>query len=125
MIFGIGTDIVSIERIENIVRKYGDRFAKRILSDSEYEEYTETGNKVSFLAKRFAAKEAFSKALGSGLIAPVKLRSIIISHTNAGKPEIEPASDIANIISAKGILSCHLSLSDEQQYALAFVILEK
>lgn len=125
MIFGIGIDLVDIERIRRNINRFGHRLAERILSEPELEDYFRTDRQADYLAKRFAAKEAFSKALGTGISGVVTLRNISVGHGPAGQPVIELTPDIDNIISAEGILSCHLSLTDEKQHALACVILEK
>jgi len=125
VISGIGIDLVDIERVRRNIGRFGHRLAERILSEAELEEYFQSCRQADYLAKRFAAKEAFSKALGTGLSGMVKARGISVSHNPAGQPLIELDSDINDIISARGILSCHLSLADEKQHALACVILEK
>ena len=86
MIFGIGTDIVEVSRIESSINQFGDDFARRILADSEFASYKQSQIKPRFLAKRFAAKEAFSKALGTGLRAPATFQNIAVSHDALGKP---------------------------------------
>ena len=87
MIYGIGTDIVTISRIERLYKKYGITFAERMLSRIELLEFTDASDQVNFLAKRFAAKEAFGKAVGTGLRVPVTLRQIGVGHDALGKPE--------------------------------------
>ena len=80
MIFGIGTDVVEVSRIHDSIKKFGDTFARRILSDSEFKSYLKSSTQSRFLAKRFAAKEAFAKALGTGFRSPVRFQNIIRSR---------------------------------------------
>ncbi len=124
MIFGIGTDIISVARIETAAQRHGDAFAKRILSAHEYLELSAQAHPARFLAKRFAAKEAFAKATGQGLRHPVSLQRITVSHDELGKPIFVFAEMLANHLVKMGIVRHHLSLSDEKDTALAFVILE-
>ncbi len=124
MIFGIGTDIVEVERIINMNSL--DKFAKKILSFQELKvckSLTEE-KKISFLAKQFAAKEAVSKALGTGIGESVKFNEIEILRNEYGKPYINSTGMLTNIFDDLGIIKTHVSLSDENKYALAFVILE-
>jgi holo-[acyl-carrier protein] synthase len=124
MIFGIGTDIISVARIEAAVQRHGDAFAKRILSTHELVELTEHAHPARFLAKRFAAKEAFAKATGQGLRHPISLQRITVSHDALGKPIFVFDELLAEHLTKLGIVRHHLSLSDEKDTAVAFVILE-
>jgi len=136
MIYGIGTDIVLLGRIEALFQRYGDRFARRILGPEELLEFTRrrsrgaadgvAGNDraVRYLAKRFAGKEAFSKALGLGLRGPMTLLSLQILNDRRGKPYAVARKALAPYLEELGV-TAHVSLSDEQASALAFVILEK
>ncbi|HNV89224.1 MAG TPA: holo-ACP synthase [Methylotenera sp.] len=124
MIYGIGTDIVEVARIEASIQQFGDDFAKRILADSEFSSYLESHIKPRFLAKRFAAKEAFSKALGTGLRAPATFQNIAISHDELGKPLLMLAAELQVFLQAKNINKTHISISDEKNLAAAFVVLE-
>jgi holo-[acyl-carrier protein] synthase len=124
MIYGIGTDIVAVQRMDALHGRFGGKLAERILAPEELGEYAESANKERFLAKRFAAKEALSKALGSGMRAPVTFRSMIVVHDALGKPGFAPAPELAAWMQARAIRSTHLSLSDEQDYVVAFVIAE-
>lgn len=124
MIFGIGTDIVEVNRIEASIAQFGDDFAKRILADSEFASYQQSQIKPRFLAKRFAAKEAFSKALGTGLRAPATFQNIAVSHDALGKPILVLAAELQAMLLAKNITQTHISISDEKNLAAAFVILE-
>ncbi|PPD54316.1 MAG: holo-ACP synthase [Methylotenera sp.] len=125
MIFGIGTDIVEVSRIEASIAQFGDDFAKRILTDSEFVSYQKSAIKPRFLAKRFAAKEAFSKALGTGLRAPATFQNIAVSHDDLGKPILMLAKELQAFLNTKNIKQTHISISDEKNLAAAFVILEQ
>ena len=125
MIFGIGTDIVEVARIEASIEQFGDEFAKRILAQSEFTSYLESQIKPRFLAKRFAAKEAFAKALGTGLRAPATFQNIAVSHDDLGKPVLILAADLQVLLQAKNITQAHISISDEKNLAAAFVVLEQ
>ena len=124
MIAGIGTDIVSIPRVEALVQRYGDRFAKRILSDAEYQEYLQVERAATFLAKRFAAKEAAAKALGTGFRLGITKRDISVGHDDLGKPLLVVAGSSRVACERMQVTRTWLSLSDEKHYALAFVVLE-
>lgn len=124
MIHGIGTDIVSVARMQTNLERYGDRFARRILAEREYEEYRGMVHPARFLAKRFAVKEAMAKALGTGLSAGVHLRQISVGHDDRGKPSLSCSGHAATLCSEAHICRSHVSISDEEQYAVAFVILE-
>lgn len=131
MIYGIGTDIVLIARIEELLARYGERFARRVLGPDELREYLRRHGRgepgparaARYLAKRFAAKEAFSKALGLGLRAPMTLLSLQILNDPAGKPVAIARNALAPYLRARG-LRAHVSLSDEVDSAVAFVVLE-
>ncbi len=124
MIFGIGTDIVEVARIEASIAQFGDDFAKRILADIELASYEKSQIKPRFLAKRFAAKEAFSKALGTGLRAPATFQNIAVSHDVLGKPILLLAPELQDFLNSKNITKTHISISDEKNLAAAFVVLE-
>ena len=124
MIYGIGTDIVEVSRIESSIKKFGDDFAKRILAESEMASYLDSHIKARFLAKRFAAKEAFSKALGTGLREPATFQNIAVSHDELGKPLLVLAKPLQDFVNTKNIKQMHLSISDEKNLAAAFVVLE-
>lgn len=129
MIFGIGTDILKISRIEAALARHGERFAARILGPEEMDKYLRRKQKVDarglrFLATRFAAKEAFSKAIGLGMRMPMTWRAVQFLNTPAGKPMVVTSGALAEFMQARG-LSAQVSLTDEAEYALAFVIVEK
>jgi holo-[acyl-carrier protein] synthase len=125
MIYGIGTDLVEPGRIARLLEKYGDRFARRLLTEDEWAEYMRSPRPALFLAKRFAAKEALSKAFGTGIRHPVSLSHIGISHDNLGKPYFSFHPDLTAFVQNKGITGHHLSISDELNLVCAFVVLEK
>lgn len=124
MISGIGTDIVEVARIEASLARFGDAFARRILTGPEWLEYAQSKTKARFLAKRFAAKEATGKALGTGLRAPATMQAIGVAHDALGKPVLQLSAPLQAWVDARGIRTCHLSLSDEKALAVAFVVLE-
>lgn len=124
MISGIGTDIVEVSRIEDALERHGDAFARRLLTDEEYAEFQQSHTQSRFLAKRFAAKEAFAKALGTGIRAPATLQNIGVSHDALGKPILILAPVLQALIEEKHICRQHLSISDEKALAVAFVVLE-
>lgn len=125
MIFGIGTDIVEVSRIEESLARFGDAFARRILTEQEWLSYQRSKTQARFLAKRFAAKEAFAKALGTGLREPATFQNIGVTNDSLGKPILKLSETLQRLLDDKGIVQQHLSLSDEKALAAAFVVLEK
>jgi holo-[acyl-carrier protein] synthase len=125
MIYGVGTDIVEVARVQASIDQFGDDFAKRILAESELESYQASKIKPRFLAKRFAAKEAFSKALGTGIREPATFQNIAISHDELGKPLLKLSKVLQDFVNTKNITQMHISISDEKNLAAAFVVLEK
>lgn len=123
MIFGIGTDIVHIERMRKNLEKHGDKFAQRILTEAELVEFENKKNKAAFLAKRFAAKEAAVKAMGTGFSQGLSLHHIGVTHDEAGKPILEFLDTAEEFLEKNKIKQSHLSLADERDYAVAFVTL--
>lgn len=124
MIHGIGTDIVAVKRLQDMWERHGDRALERLLAPQEFSDFANAVDKGRFLAKRFAAKEAFSKALGTGIRPPAILPAIAISHDELGKPILTFCGQLAETIENQGLMA-HLSLSDEADYAIAYVILER
>ena len=124
MIYGIGTDIVSIERIQNILNKNRDGFINRVLTEHEKALFANKADSAAFCAKRFAAKEAFSKALGTGIGRIVSFQDLTVRSNEHGKPYFMPSEKLRLYLQEKGIKHGHLSISDESQNALAFVVLE-
>ena len=123
MIYGIGTDIVHINRMRENLEKYGDKFASRILTDSEFSEFENKNDKAAFLAKRFAAKEATAKAMGTGFSQGLSLHHIGVKNDDAGKPCLEFLDVADDFLQKNKIKQTHLSLADERDYAVAFVTL--
>jgi holo-[acyl-carrier protein] synthase len=121
MTIAIGTDIVEIKRIANLLERQGDKFIQRILTESEILEYQSRGNSVAFLAKRFAAKEAIAKALGTGIGRGISFQHMIISNNSEGASQVELQANAAERLKNLGGTSVLLSLSDEKNYALAYV----
>jgi holo-[acyl-carrier protein] synthase len=124
VIYGIGTDIVSIERIQNILNKNREGFINRVLTDHEKALFANKADSAAFCAKRFAAKEAFSKALGTGIGRVVSFQDLTVRSNEHGKPYFMPSEKLRLYLQEKGIKHGHLSISDESQNALAFVVLE-
>jgi holo-[acyl-carrier protein] synthase len=134
MILGVGSDIVKISRIESLYSGYGANFENKILSKDEIELLQQKSSnklKVNYLAKRFAAKEALVKALGIGFRDALTLNKITVRNNELGKPEILLSDEALSYIERKLVMSdakwikFHLSLSDDGDYALAFVVAEK
>ena len=124
MIFGVGTDVVEIERIRKALERWGERFAHRILCEPELRRFRAHRQPVAYLAKRFAAKEAFTKALGTGIKAPANWHGVWVANLPSGKPELQFTEPLKKLLSTRGISASHLSLADERGIAVATVILE-
>jgi len=125
MIFGVGTDIVEITRIQKLYEQYGDRFVQRILSSAEQELFALHHYSSAFLAKRFAGKEAVAKALGTGIGESLAFTEISIINESNGKPIVVLEGKAKNRLKELLISELSISLSDEKHYALAFVIATK
>ena len=124
MIYGVGTDVVEIGRIEKALARFGERFARRILCEPELMRFKNHRLPAAYLAKRFAAKEAFSKALGTGIHAPANWHGVWVKNLPSGKPVLEFSENLARLLEQRNILHSHLSLTDERGVAMATVILE-
>ena len=124
MIYGIGIDIVETKRVARLLEKYGERFARRVLTEREWPAYERTKKPVLFIANRFSAKEAFSKAMGTGFRYPVTLQCISIVQNRAGKPGLEFHPNLAALVKSRGISGHHVTITDEQTVACACVVLE-
>ena len=124
MIYGVGTDVVEVERIQKALGRWGERFARRILSESELRRFLAHRQPAAYLAKRFAAKEAFTKALGTGIKAPANWHGVWVVNQSSGKPDLQFSAPLQKLLSSRGISGCHLSLADERGIAVATVILE-
>lgn len=124
MIIGIGTDIVSISRMSDILQRQGERFARRILTDTEYLEFENSHQQAHFLAKRFAAREAVAKAFGTGFSQGLSLQHIAVSHDEKGKPLVVLFEKAKELKEHLGINQIHISIADEKEFAVAYVIME-
>ena len=123
MISGIGVDLVDKARFINLVKKFGNRVATKILSKDEYLEYKSISNKPSFLSKRFAAKEALSKALGVGLYRKgIYPKYISVKHNDFGKPSLSLSSELETIVNNN--MRIQLSITDSDTQSIAFVVIE-
>lgn len=123
MIIGIGTDIIEIERIERILVGQSSRFAERLLHPNELERFKTLANPAAWLSKRFATKEAVSKALGTGIGEKARLQEIETCYTSEGKPYLVLHGITLQTAESLGIKHYQLSVSDERHYAVAFVVL--
>lgn len=125
MIYGIGTDIVDVRRIQAAVDRFGDRFAKRVLGSTELEAYDAlaASQQSYFLAKRFSAKEATAKALGRKLNNGLTFKDITVTHDAHGKPMLLLTGVALEVATSVGIADSFISLSDEKNYAIAYVVL--
>ena len=125
MIVGIGTDLIYIARVEATWNRFGERFLARLLSTGERRQFEARGCNPSYLAKRFAAKEAAAKALGVGIGEHARLCEIEVLNNQQGKPELQFYGAAAETIKRQGITSSHIALTDESDLAQAFVVLER
>jgi holo-[acyl-carrier protein] synthase len=127
-IYGIGTDVCDVRRIRSTLERRGQRFAEKVLGPHEIEVFRERLAKVeargiSYLATRFSAKEAFSKAIGMGMRMPMTWRHCEVVKAPSGKPEIRRHGALAEWFDARG-LQAHVSVTDETDYAASFVVVE-
>lgn len=123
-IVGIGTDIVKTSRISRLFKKYPQGFAERILHKNELKVFKKHPSPKSFLARRFSAKEAVAKALGTGIANGVAFREIDVSNIKGGQPVLTLHGTTLEIATKQGVKNTFISLSDEKDYAIAYVILE-
>lgn len=128
MIYGIGTDICDVRRVKESLTKFGERFGKRVLSDAEYAVWQARSKRsaergVRYLATRFSAKEAFSKAIGLGMRMPMTWRSCEIANHPSGAPYIVLHGALKEWCAARG-LTFHVSVTDETDYAASFCLAE-
>ncbi|MSQ21002.1 MAG: holo-ACP synthase [Betaproteobacteria bacterium] len=124
MIIGIGTDLCEIGRIEQALTRHGDRFARRVLVEPEFQRYLSHKKAASYVAKRFAAKEALFKALGRGIRMPMTWHNVGVLNRQSGAPFFELSAALSALVASKGIRTIHLSITDERAMACAFVVLE-
>lgn len=120
----IGTDILRVERIEEVVSRLGDRFVRRILTQQEQGEYHASKQPDRLLAKRFAAKEAIAKALGTGIGRGVSWQDIQIEHDAHGAPQVRLLGGAKRVAMERGGSRVALSLADELDYVVAFAVLQ-
>jgi len=125
MIYGIGVDLVNVKRMERAIERWGNRFIERIFTPREVDFCTQSRRSVSRFSLRFAAKEAFSKALGLGMREGIRWRDIEVFHHQSGRPDLAVAGKARMVCRKEGISRWHLSLSDENDYGIAVVVLEK
>lgn len=129
MIVGIGTDLIEIERIEDACARHGERFARRILGPAEWQRYGERCSRsarrgLAYLATRFAAKEAISKALGLGMRLPMTWRSAEVVNAPGGRPVVLVHGALQAYVEAHG-LRLHVSVTDERSMAMAYALAER
>lgn len=122
-IAGIGTDLVYIPRITKLLTRFSVRFPERILHPDERAEYAQSNQKAAFLAKRFAAKEALAKALGTGIARGVQFHDFIIHKDQLGRPQVKLLGIAKQFADSAGIYNIQLSITDERKYAMAFAVL--
>lgn len=125
MIIGIGSDIADVKRVTKVYNKYGEKFVKRILMEEELKSYKKRFHKAAYLAKRFALKEATAKALGTGMKKGVFWKDIGAINRPSGAPYLLLRGGALTRYNQLGANSSHITISDEKDYAIAFVILSK
>jgi holo-[acyl-carrier protein] synthase len=125
MIYGIGVDLVNIRRMERVISRWGTRFLQRIFTAQEINSCFQGTKSVSSLALRFAAKEAFSKAIGFGMKKGIRWKDIEIVHNPTGRPELNVTGKALNFCHDEEIRNWYVTLSDEGEYGIAVVVLEK
>ncbi len=124
MVVGLGVDIIQNERIESVVKKWGDKFLNKFFSDNEINSLDKTRNKDQRLAANYAAKEAFVKAMGTGFRSGMKFKYIEVKRDSLGKPYIDTHGKVKDAVAKKGVSNIHLSISHEKDYSVAVVIFE-
>jgi len=124
MIIGIGVDIAEIARVDRLSARFGERFARRVLTDDELVEYRRRKHSSSYLATRFAAKEAVAKACGTGIGEQLGFHSMQIEHDGNGRPVLHFLDSADELVERLGIRNALVSLSDEQHYVVAMALLE-
>ena len=123
-IYGIGVDLVNAKRIQHLYQKYGDRFPKRILDEDEMQLFENSKNKERYLCNAFAGKEAAVKALGTGFSQGVHWKDFGLSRKSSGQPQLHYTKKIKEKFNSLGISSSHISISDEDPWSIAMVVLE-
>jgi holo-[acyl-carrier protein] synthase len=125
LIYGIGVDVLEPSRVARLLEQYGERFVRRVLTVDELPAYQRSRRPVLFVANRFAAKEAFSKAMGTGFRFPVTLGQISILQNKLGKPDLYFRPPLQQRVEAEGIVRWHVTISDEKSVVCAVVVLER
>ena len=125
MIYGIGTDLVEISRIEKIIKRWGDRFTGKVFSQNEINYCENKAYPAIHYAARFAAKESFLKSLGIGLGMGVSLKDIEVINNPQGSPQLHMNEKIQGILEKRGITAIHISMTHTREHAQAVVVLEK
>lgn len=123
MIVGLGVDLVEVARIRDVHERFGERFARRILTPEEMKRYA-AGEPISTLAKHFCAKEAAGKALGTGVMGPIGFKHIVVAHRPSGKPYLKLEGPARERLEKIGGRMTHLSISDEKNLTVAVVVIE-
>ena len=123
-ILGLGTDIVEIERIAGVIERSGDRLARRVLSEAEWQQYQSHKQPVRFLSKRFAVKEAAAKAFGTGIRGGLAFNQFEVYNDELGKPGLRFFLQAQEVAKKLGVAHVHVTLADERHYACATVIIE-
>ena len=127
MIAGVGIDILDRERVERLFHRFGSRFSRRLLSERERQDFSaiaDVARQVSFLAKRFCAKEAFAKALHTGIRPPILLPRLSVATGAGGAPYLLWDEAVGHYLAERNITHCHLSFADERRYVQSVVVLE-
>jgi holo-[acyl-carrier protein] synthase len=124
VIYGVGTDLVALDRVERLLARFGQRFVDRVLMPVERTAFTHARRPVNFLGQRFAAKEACSKAFGLGLRFPATLHQIGVTSDPRGKPLLVFGEALAAHAAREGVTGGHVSLTDERGLVCAMVVLE-
>ncbi|WP_120513286.1 holo-ACP synthase [Photobacterium salinisoli] len=123
-IVGLGTDIAEIARVEHVLDRAGETFARRVLTPEELIIFSQHKQAGRYLAKRFAVKEAAAKALGTGIACGVSFQDFTVTNNERGKPELTLAGKAAELAAQMAVRHIHLTIADEKHYAVATVILE-
>ncbi|WP_440995561.1 holo-ACP synthase [Arhodomonas sp. SL1] len=121
---GMGCDIVAVARLRRLAPEPGSRFARRVLTTEEIAEGSGRADFPAFVARRYAAKEAAAKALGTGIGSGIGFHQIQVTHTRSGAPGLALTGEAARQLAALGATRAHLTISDERDYAVAFVVIE-
>jgi holo-[acyl-carrier protein] synthase len=124
MITGIGVDIAEISRFTKLLERFGEKFARRLLTPAEYNQFVQRNHSATFLASRFAAKEAASKALGTGIACGLNFHSLQVTNNQQGKPELILHDMALTLSQQQGVKRTLLSISDEKQFVVAMVVME-